>query len=226
MSAEQSSGGQTEYIQHHLHFLQWRFGSGEFAVLNIDTLFFTSILMLLFLVGFLLTARRATAGVPGKFQTAVEMIVGMVDGLVRETFHGRSRLIAPLAITIFVLVFLMNFMDMIPVDWLPAIGKTLGVHYLRVVPTADLNTTLGMALANIASTTDPEMFLVGGGVARAGAPWSTGAGGGGSGANSALTPWGPVTAEATCMRRSGGLKPITRPAGSARETSLRAVCAP
>ena len=54
MSAEQSSGGQTEYIQHHLHFLQWRFGSGEFAVLNIDTLFFTSILMLLFLVGFLL----------------------------------------------------------------------------------------------------------------------------------------------------------------------------
>ena len=147
MSAEQSSGGQTEYIQHHLHFLQWRFGSGEFAVLNIDTLFFTSILMLLFLVGFLLTARRATAGVPGKFQTAVEMIVGMVDGLVRETFHGRSRLIAPLAITIFVLVFLMNFMDMIPVDWLPALGKSLGVHYLRVVPTADLNTTLGMALA-------------------------------------------------------------------------------
>jgi F-type H+-transporting ATPase subunit a len=147
VSAEQSSGGQTEYIQHHLHFLQWRFGTGEFAVLNIDTLFFTSILMLVFLVGFVLTARRATAGVPGKFQTAVEMIVGMVDGLVRETFHGRSRLIAPLAITIFVLVFLMNFMDMIPVDWLPALGQSLGVHYLRVVPTADLNTTLGMALA-------------------------------------------------------------------------------
>ncbi len=147
MSAEQSSGGQTEYIQHHLHFLQWHFGEGSFAVLNIDTLFFTSVLMLLFLVGFLLTARRATAGVPGKFQTAVEMVVGMVDGLVRETFHGRSRMIAPLALTIFVLVFLMNFMDMIPVDWLPALGQAIGVHYLRVVPTADLNTTLGMALA-------------------------------------------------------------------------------
>ena len=147
MSAEQSSGGQTEYIQHHLHFLQWHFGEGSFAVLNIDTLFFTSVLMLLFLVGFVLTARRATAGVPGKFQTAVEMVVGMVDGLVRETFHGRSRMIAPLALTIFVLVFLMNFMDMIPVDWLPALGQAIGVHYLRVVPTADLNTTLGIALA-------------------------------------------------------------------------------
>ena len=155
MSAEQSSGGQTEYIQHHLHFLQWHFGEGSFAVLNLDTLFFTSVLMLVFLVGFLLTARRATSGVPGKFQTAVEIVVGMVDGLVRETFHGRSKLIAPLSITIFCLVFLMNFMDMLPVDLLPcawASGHVAAGHdpahaYLRVVPTADLNTTLGMALA-------------------------------------------------------------------------------
>jgi F-type H+-transporting ATPase subunit a len=93
--------------------------------------------------------------VPGKFQTAVEMVVTFVDGLVRETFHGRSKLIAPLSLTIFCLVFLMNFMDMVPVDLLPwmwAAGHELAggdpSHaYLRVVPTADLNTTLGLALA-------------------------------------------------------------------------------
>ena len=109
---------------------------------------------LLFLFFFLRTARKATAGVPGKFQAAVEMVVGFVDGLVRETFHGRSKLIAPLALTIFCMVFLMNFMDMLPVDWLPALwakANELAGHdphhaYLRVVPTADLNTTLGMSL--------------------------------------------------------------------------------
>ncbi len=123
-------------------------------VINIDSVFFTLLMSVLFLFFFLRTARRATAGVPGKFQSAVEMVVGFVDGLVRETFHGRSKLIAPLALTIFCLVFMMNFMDMIPVDWLPALwGKAneLAGHdpahaYLRVVPTADLNTTLGLSL--------------------------------------------------------------------------------
>ena len=92
--------------------------------INIDTLFFTLVLSVLFLFFFLRTARKATAGVPGKFQALVEMVVGFVDGLVRETFHGRSKLIAPLAITIFCLVFLMNFMDMLPVDLLPcAVGQ-------------------------------------------------------------------------------------------------------
>ena len=122
--------------------------------LNVDSLFFTLVMAVLFLTAFLLTARRATAGVPGKFQAFVEMIVTFVDGMVRETFHGRSKLIAPLALTIFCLVFLMNFMDMIPVDWLPGMwmkGNELAGHdphhaYLRVVPTADLNTTLGLSL--------------------------------------------------------------------------------
>ena len=122
--------------------------------INIDSVFFTLVMSVLFLFFFLRTARKATAGVPGKFQAGVEMVVGFVDGLVRETFHGRSKLIAPLALTIFCLVFLMNFMDMIPVDWLPALwGKAneLAGHdpahaYLRVVPTADLNTTLGLSL--------------------------------------------------------------------------------
>ena len=155
MSAESASGGgSTEYIQHHLQHLQWHVGEGKFMTINIDSVFFTLVMAVLFLFFFLRTARKATVGVPGKFQCAVEMIVGFVDGLVRETFHGRSKLIAPLSLTIFCLVFLMNFMDMLPVDWLPALwgkGNELAGHdpahaYLRVVPTADLNVTLGLAL--------------------------------------------------------------------------------
>ncbi len=115
-------------------------------VINVDSIFFSLLLSALFLVVFITTARRATAGVPGKFQAAVEMVVGFVDGLVRETFHGRSKLIAPLAITIFCVVFLMNFMDIIPVDWIPEAALAAGIPYLRVVPTADINITLGLAL--------------------------------------------------------------------------------
>ena len=89
--------------------------------INVDSVLFTLALSALFLFFFLRTARKATAGVPGKFQAFVEMVVEFVDGLVRETFHGRSKLIAPLALTIFCVVFLMNFMDMMPVDWLPAL---------------------------------------------------------------------------------------------------------
>ena len=154
-TTEAAAGGSTEYINHHLHHLQVSVGDGQFMTLNVDTLFFTLVLSVLFLAGFLLTARRATAGVPGKFQTFVEIIVGFVDGLVRETFHGRSKLIAPLSITIFLLVFLMNFMDMVPVDFLPwawaagheATGHDPAHAYLRVVPTADLNTTFGLSIA-------------------------------------------------------------------------------
>jgi len=155
MSGEPASGGSTEYINHHLHHLQVSVGDGAFMTLNVDTLFFTLVLSVLFVGVFIMSARRATAGVPGKFQSIVEIVVGFVDGLVRETFHGRSKLIAPLSITIFVLVFLMNFIDMVPVDFLPwlwangyeAAGHDPAHAYLRAVPTADLNTTLGLSLA-------------------------------------------------------------------------------
>ena len=143
---EAASGSSTAYIQHHLQHWQVQVGEGKFMTLNVDSLLFSLLACAVFLFFFLRTARKATPGVPGKFQTFVEMVVGFVDGLVRETFHGRSKLIAPLAITIFCVVFLMNFMDMIPVDALPAAAHASGVNYLRVVPTADLNTTLGMAL--------------------------------------------------------------------------------
>lgn len=136
----------TEYIHHHLHNLQWHVGAGAFWVIDIDTVGVTLVLMAIFLGVFIPAARRANAGVPGRFQAFIEMVVVGIDELVRETFHGSSKLIAPLALTIFGLVFMMNFMDLIPVDLLPWLGREAGLPYLRVVPTADLNTTLGMAL--------------------------------------------------------------------------------
>lgn len=149
MAAEQSSGSQTDYIQHHLHHLQWHIGDSKFMTINIDSVFFMLLMSAIFIGFFLCVSRRATSGIPGKLQCAIEMIVTGIDGLVRETFHGQSKYIAPLAVTIFCLVFLMNFMDMVPVDLLPAIWHSAGPAMgfkdnLRVVPTADLNTTLGM----------------------------------------------------------------------------------
>ena len=151
---EAASGDSTAYIQHHLQHWQVKVGESDFMTINVDSVLFSLLSCAVFLFFFLRTARKATPGVPGKFQAAVEMVVGFVDGLVRETFHGRSKLIAPLAITIFCVVFLMNFMDMIPVDWLPGAwmkANELAGHdphhaYLRVVPTADLNVTLGLSL--------------------------------------------------------------------------------
>jgi F-type H+-transporting ATPase subunit a len=133
----------TGYIKHHLEHLS----SGEgFYALHLDSIFFKLLLSLVFILIFIGVARRATAGVPGKLQCFVEMVVEFVDGLVKETFHGRSTFIAPLAITIFCLVFMMNFMDMLPVDLLPAAAHHVGIGHLRIVPTADLSTTLGMSI--------------------------------------------------------------------------------
>lgn len=147
MASEHSGpASMTEYIQHHLVHNTVSVGDGWFWVINLDSVLIKLALILLFLFVFIRTARRATSGVPGKFQCAVEMIVLFVDGLVKETFHGRSKLVAPLALTIFVLVFLMNFIDMIPVDGPPALAAATGINYLRAVPTADFSTTLGMAL--------------------------------------------------------------------------------
>jgi F-type H+-transporting ATPase subunit a len=156
MASEHASPNMTEYIKHHLHHLQVQAPGteGQFWLINIDSIFFMLLAVLVFFWLFMSVSRRATSGVPGKLQCAIEMVLSFVDGMVRETFHGRSKLIAPLSLTIFVLVFLMNFMDMIPVDLLPwawASGHQMTGHdpahaFLRVVPTADINTTVGMAL--------------------------------------------------------------------------------
>jgi F-type H+-transporting ATPase subunit a len=132
-----------EYIGHHLLNLQ----SGEgFWTYNVDSIFFAVVLGLVFVVSFYLAARKATAGVPGKFQLFVEVMVDFIDTQVRDSFHGTSKLIAPLALTIFCWILLMNFMDVVPVDLLPVIGHKAGIEHLKVVPTTDLNITLGMSL--------------------------------------------------------------------------------
>ncbi len=146
INAAEGGGSMTDYIAHHLVHLKWKLGEHPFMTVHIDSVFFKFLAAFVFLFVFLRVARKSTSGVPGKLQCAIEMIVEFVDGLVKETFHGHSKLIAPLAITIFGLVFLMNFMDMVPVDWLPASAHAAGIEYLRVVPTADINTTIGMAL--------------------------------------------------------------------------------
>lgn len=145
-AAEHAPASASDYINHHLHFLTVKLGEGSFWTLHLDTVLFKFALALVFVYLFLKVARRSTSGVPGKMQCFIEMLVEFVDTSVKESFHGRSKFIAPLALTIFCLVFLMNFMDMLPVDLLPWAAAHAEVPYLRVVPTADLNTTLGMAL--------------------------------------------------------------------------------
>jgi F-type H+-transporting ATPase subunit a len=146
MVEEEVSGGVTGYIKHHLTHLTVNTTHGNFWALHLDSVAFTLVLSFVLIAVLSFAARRATAGVPGKFQTAVEMLVEFVDGMVKDTFHGSNKFIAPLAITIFGLVFLENFMDILPVDALPAAAKAFGVEHLRTVATADINTTVGMAL--------------------------------------------------------------------------------
>lgn len=145
----------TGYIQHHLHHWQVKVGDSAFMTINVDTLIFTLLCAVTFLFLFVFLARRATSGVPGKLQSIVEAVVLFVDGLVKETFHGKSKVIAPMSLTMFGMIFFMNFLDLLPIDLLPwawASGHQIAGHdpahaYLRIVPTADLNTPLGMALA-------------------------------------------------------------------------------
>src|SRR4051794_7115354 len=141
-AAEHAPSG-SEYIIHHLQNLQHQVGS---STLSVDSVFFWVTLGLVFVVSFFLGARKATAGVPGRFQLFVEVLVDFVDSQVRDTFHGTSKLIAPLALTIFCWILLMNFMDVVPVDLLPWIAHKGGIEHLKVVPTTDLNITLAMSL--------------------------------------------------------------------------------
>lgn len=117
-----------------------------FWALHLDTLFFSIVLGLIFYFIMRSAAKKATAEVPGGLQNFAEIMVEFVDKQVKDTFHGRNDLIAPLALTIFCWVFLWNFMDLIPVDLLPAVAGLFGVHYLRVVPSTDLNATFGLSL--------------------------------------------------------------------------------
>ncbi|MFB0974712.1 MAG: FoF1 ATP synthase subunit a, partial [Tolumonas sp.] len=131
-----------EYIAHHLHHLQ--VGSGFWTV-NIDSMVFSVVLGTLFIWLFRKVAVKATSGVPGKLQCFVEMVFGFVDDTVKGIFHGKNKLIAPLALTVFVWIFLMNAMDLLPIDYLPRLAQLSNIPYLRVVPSADVNITLSMS---------------------------------------------------------------------------------
>ena len=153
MSAtEHSGGGTVEYIQHHL--TNYCVGDCDpvthqaagFWALNVDTVFVSLVIAVLMVFTSIRLTSRMTTDAPTGFQNAIESVLEFVQNQVRDTFPGHNPLIAPLALTIFLWVWLMNFMDLIPVDLLPLIGGLFGIHYMKVVPTTDLNTTLAMAL--------------------------------------------------------------------------------
>jgi F-type H+-transporting ATPase subunit a len=112
----------------------------------LDTVFFSVALAMLFGGAFYFAARKANAGVPGKFQSFVEFVVEFVDTQVKDSFHGTNKLLAPLALTIFCWVFLFNAMDILPVDLLPWAAHQVGLEHLKVVPSTDLNVTFAMSL--------------------------------------------------------------------------------
>jgi F-type H+-transporting ATPase subunit a len=146
----------SEYIGHHLTNLsvcrvdggwEWNHCDGNFWTLHVDSMFFSLLLGAIFCGLFWLVARKATTGRPGKLQSAIELVVGLVDASIKDAFHGHNKVIAPLSLTIFVWVFMMNFMDLIPVDWLPWVATMIGIEYLKVVPTTDVNVTFAMSIS-------------------------------------------------------------------------------
>ncbi|NWG86757.1 MAG: F0F1 ATP synthase subunit A [Hydrogenophilaceae bacterium] len=163
MSSETLSS--TEYIKHHLQNLTygqkadgtWGLAHSAaeakemgFWAINVDTMGWSIVLGIVFLFFFSRAAKSATAGVPGGLQNFVEWVVEFIDSSVRGSFSGRNPLVAPLALTIFLWIFLMNAMDLLPIDWLPALAANLSGNphlYFKVVPTTDPNATFGMSIA-------------------------------------------------------------------------------
>lgn len=153
----------SEYIKHHLQNLTYGKLPGEehwhlahsaqeakamgFWAFNLDTLGVSLVLGVFFLFMFRLVAKRASVGVPHGLQNFVEWIVEFIDTSVRGSFSGKNPLVAPLALTIFVWILLMNLMDLIPVDWVPQIAHLAGLPFFKVVPSTDPNATFGMAIA-------------------------------------------------------------------------------
>ena len=152
MSAENAPTA-GEYIVHHLTHLQNQPMKGviDFSVFNLDSIFWGVSLGLIGSLVLWLAARKATAGVPGRFQAAVEILVEMVENQAKGIVHNANsrKLVSALALTVFVWIFLMNSMDFLPVDLFHGIFSATGldhsIHYFRVVPTADLSSTLGLS---------------------------------------------------------------------------------
>ena len=171
MSSEQHAITSAEYIRHHL--TNWTYGkfpdghwgfahdaaqakSMGFMAIHVDTMLWSIVTGLLFLFFFHQAARKATAGIPGGLQNFVEWVCEFIDTNVRGSFTARNDLVAPMALTIFMWVFLMNFMDLLPVDWLPLLAGQVGEHaynmdphhvFMKIVPSTDPNVTFGMSIA-------------------------------------------------------------------------------
>lgn len=169
-----------EYIKHHLTNLKfgqlpdgtWGIAHGAdeaaqmgFWSVHVDTLFWSWSLGIFFCAFFYLIARRATAGIPGNWQNFIEMVVEFVDDTTTNVMEStKSSLAAPLALTIFVWVLLMNLMDLVPVDWIPLVAKEMmGIEYMKVVPTTDPNATLGMSFSVFLVTLYYSVAVKGGG---------------------------------------------------------------
>lgn len=143
----------TQYVQHHLH--HWTVGHG-FWSLHVDTLLYSWVCGIIMVGLFWLGARGAVAGVPGKMQNFIETLVEFADNSVKESFHGKRDFLGPLALTIFVWVLFWNMLDLVPVDWIPALAQGVGHHafgmdpehvYMRIVPSADTNATFGLSIS-------------------------------------------------------------------------------
>jgi F-type H+-transporting ATPase subunit a len=152
----------TEYIKHHLQNLTFGMHPEEgfgfahtaqeakemgFWAIHVDTMGWSIVLGVLFLWLFRKVAKSVTSDVPDGVQNFVEVLIEFIDNNVRETFTGKNDLVAPIALTLFVWVLLMNLMDLVPVDWIPLIATALGIHYMKVVPTTDPNATFGLSLS-------------------------------------------------------------------------------
>ncbi len=172
MATEYASSG--EYIKHHMQNLTYgelpagyqrhdgevltqatmTFAHGAeeakamgFWAINVDSMAFSIGLGLLFLFLFRMAAKKATVGVPSGLQNFVEWVIEFIDSSVRGSFSHRNPLVAPLALTVFMWVFLMNLMDLLPIDWLPLVGSMAGLPHLKVVPSTDPNVTFGLSLS-------------------------------------------------------------------------------
>ena len=160
-----AAGAQTgsEYIKHHLTNLTfgkdptdgvWKFAHTAqeaqdmgFYAIHVDSMGWAIGLGIIFIMLFSMVARKASTGIPGGLQNAVEIIIEFIDSNVKDTFSHKNKLIAPMALTAFVWILLMNLMDLVPVAWVPQLFHLSGVEYMKIVPTTDPNVTMGMSLS-------------------------------------------------------------------------------
>jgi F-type H+-transporting ATPase subunit a len=117
-----------------------------FMAVHVDTMGWSLAMGILFLFLFRMVAKKATTGVPGGLQNMVEMTVEFIQNLVNDVFHARNPLIAPLALTMFVWILLMNTLKLIPVDYIPTVAHAMGLEYFKIVPTTDPNGTFGISI--------------------------------------------------------------------------------